>query len=237
MSSVAIISTKGGVGKSSTTTHLAIAAAACGLDVLVLDGDQAQNSIHVWARALREGGAPVIRKTSPETIEQDLAAAGGQGFDLVLVDVPPGGGQIVTTIASLVEHILIPVRATTFDLHAMRNTVDLLRAAADNTEPRELARRNALGKAAIVLNAVPGRVSASWMDDVRGALAQCGAGGLEIVGKLSDRAAYSAALANGHGVSEERDTKAKAEIDELLQAVIAMSRRRAKALKKAGVAR
>ena len=237
MSSVAVVSTKGGVGKSSITTHLAIAAAVTGEDVLVLDGDQAQNSIHVWAKALRDGGAPVIRKTSPETIERDLADATRQGFDYVFVDVPPGGGQLVTTISSLVEHILVPVRATTFDLHAMRNTVDLLRAAADNTEPRELAKRNALGKASIVLNAVPARVSASWMDDVKGALAQCGAGGLEIVGMLSDRAAYSAALANGHGVTEERDAKANAEIEDLLQTVLAMSRKRAKALKKAGATR
>ena len=232
-----MISTKGGVGKSSATTHLAIAMAGAGFDVLVLDGDQAQNSIHVWSKALRDSGAPVIRRTSPETIEQDLAGADKEGFDYVFVDVPPGGGQLVTTIASLVEHILIPVRATTFDLHAMRNTVDLLRAAADNTEPRDLAKRNALGKAAIVLNAVPARVSASWMDDVKGALAQCGAGGLEIVGMLSDRAAYSAALANGHGVTEERDAKANAEIEDLLQTVLAMSRKRAKALKKAGATR
>ena len=138
-------------------------------------------------------------------------------------------------VASLAEHILVPVRATTFDLHAMRNTVDLLRAAADNTEPAEVTCRNALGKAAIVLNGTPARPSASWRKDMMGALAQCGAGGLDVVGSLADRAAYSASIENGRGVTEEkRDPKAVEGIMELYRNVAGLERRRAAAIKKAG---
>jgi chromosome partitioning protein len=235
MSSVAFISTKGGAGKSTVAAQFAIAASGKGRKPLILDCDAAQTSIQVWASALRHERLPVIRTGSQEAIAGQLAKARGEGFDLVVIDVPPGGGQLVTLVASLAEHILVPVRATTFDLHAMRNTVDLLRAAADNTEPAEVTCRNALGKAAIVLNGTPVRPSASWRKDMMGALAQCGAGGLDVVGSLADRAAYSASIENGRGVTEEkRDPKAVEEIMELYRNVAGLERRRAAAIRKAG---
>jgi chromosome partitioning protein len=234
MSSVAFISTKGGAGKSTVSVQYAIAAVGQGRTPLIIDCDSAQTSIHVWASALRQERSPEIRTGSYDTIAQQLAAAGKEGFDLVVVDVPPGGGQIVARVASLVEHILVPVRATTFDLHAMRNTVDLLRTTVDDTEPAEIACRNALGKAAIVLNGTPTRPSASWRSDIEGALAQCGAGGLDIVGALADRAAYRVSIEDGRGVTEERrDTKAAEEVLDLYRNVAALERKRSAAVRKA----
>lgn len=234
MSSVAFISTKGGAGKSTVGVQYAIAAAGQGRTPLIIDCDAAQTSIHVWASALRQEKSPEIRTGNYDTIAQQLAAAADEGFDLAIVDVPPGGGQIVARVASLVEHILVPVRATTFDLHATRNTVDLLRDTADNTEPSEIRCSNALGKAAIVLNCTPARPSASWRSDIEGALAQCGAGGLDIVGALADRAAYRVSIEDGRGVTEERrDPKAAEEVLELYRSVAALERRRTAAVRKA----
>lgn len=233
MSSVAFISTKGGAGKSTATVQLAVAAGGAGRNVLILDCDAAQTSIDVWAAALREADNPQIRTASYDSFARQLAEAEAQGFDLVVVDVPPGGGQLVARVASLVEHILIPVRATTFDLHAMRHTVDLLRTTVDDTEPEEIACRNALGKAAIVLNGIPSRPTASWRADIEGALAQCGAGGLDIVGTLADRTAYRASIESGLGVTEDgRDAKAVTEIMELYRNLVALERRRATAVRK-----
>jgi chromosome partitioning protein len=233
MTSIALISTKGGAGKSTIAVQYAIAASGEGRTPLIVDCDAAQTSIHVWASALRHEKSPEIRIGSLDTIARQLAEAQDEGFDVVVVDVPPGGGQLVSRVASLVEHILIPVRATTFDLHAMRNTVDLLREAADNTEPSAIACRNALGKAAIVLNGTPTRPSTSWRSDIQGALAQCGAGGLEIIGALADRSAYSASIEKGRGVTEGRDAKAIDEVQELYRNVAALERRRAAAVRKA----
>lgn len=233
MSSVAFISTKGGAGKSTASVQYAIAAVEQGRTPLIIDCDGSQTSIYVWASALRREKSPEIRTGSYDTIARQLAEAEDEGFDLVVIDVPPGGGQLVTRVASLVEHILIPVRATTFDLHAMRNTVDLLRTTVDDTQPSAIACRSALGKAAIVLNGTPARPSASWRSDIEGALAQCGAGGLDIVGAFADRAAYSASLASGRGVTEERrDPKAADEVIAMYKGVAALERRRAAAIRK-----
>lgn len=234
MSSVAFISTKGGAGKSTAAVQYAIAASGQGRTPLIIDCDSAQNSLHVWAAALRREKSPEIRTGSYDTIARQLAEARDEGFDLVVVDVPPGGGQLVVRVASLVEHVLIPVRATTFDLHAMRNTVDLLRTTVDDTQPAAIACRSALGKAAIVLNGTPTRPSASWRSDIEGALAQCGAGGIDIVGALADRAAFSASLENGRGVTEERrDQRAMDEVVDLYRHVATLERRRAAAIRKA----
>jgi hypothetical protein len=83
--------------------------------------------------------------------------------------------QIVARVASLVDNILVLVRATMPDPHAMRNTVDLLRTTVAATEPELAAAPRR--QAAIVLNGTPTRPSASWRSDIEGALAQCGAAG------------------------------------------------------------
>lgn len=235
MSSAVVLSTKGGAAKSTTAINLAITALRQGRSPLVIDCDQAQTSLHVWASAMRRDKPPPVRTATRETIERQLREAEDEGFDLTIVDVPAGGGQLVTRVASLVDHVLVPVKATTFDLSAMRNTVDLLRTTVDDTEPHEIAYRNALGKTSIVLTAVPTRVNDTWLADVKGALAQCGAGGLGIIGMLSDRTVYRTSLEHGRGVSEDRDGKASEEMLDLYRNLVALERRRANAVRKARV--
>ncbi|CAN0430642.1 unnamed protein product, partial [Phaeothamnion confervicola] len=82
---IAVTSTKGGAGKSTTVAHLAMEAARKGFKTLVVDCDEAQTSIHVWAEALREGAAPVIRVGTFESIAARLAEGQHEGFDLVIV--------------------------------------------------------------------------------------------------------------------------------------------------------
>ena len=202
MTSIAVISTKGGAGKSTVAVQYAVALNEAGDAPLIIDCDESQNSIRLWAEALRGDDRPEIRTAGDATLERTLEDAHEEGFDPVVIDVPPSGGPFVQRIASLVDHIIVPVRPSAFDIHAMRNTIDLLRITVDNSEPEALACRNALGKAVIVLNAIPQRPSQDWRRDVESALDKCGAGGLPIVGSLSDRAAYKNSIASGKGVLE-----------------------------------
>src|SRR5262245_2101203 len=233
MSTLAVMSTKGGAGKSTAAAMVGIAAAGLGRKVRIIDCDTAQTSINVWARALRKGRPPEIMVGTYETIAPLLAEAERDGCDLVIVDVPPGGGQLVNRIASLVEHILIPVRVTTFDLHALRNTVDMLSTTVDASQPEQLQGRNALAKAAIVLNGVSPRAPKALFDDVNGALAACGAGDLEIIGTLCERAGYATSIAKGLGVTEDgRDAAAAEEVVALYERFRLRERRRASAVRK-----
>lgn len=233
MSVVAIISVKGGAGKSTVGVHLTVAAAMRKRNPVVFDYDKKQLSLLLWAKGLRKKvKKPAFVRGNFETLVGDLEAA-KRKHDLVIIDVGAGGGDEVRDIASVAEHILIPVRASAFDIAATSKTIDMLRNCADNTEPEEIAYRNALGKAAIVLNCTPRKPSTKWRAEVNGALESCGAGGVPVIGALADREAYSTAIENGHGVTEEReDADAVAEILALYEGLLELESERAKKLKR-----
>lgn len=233
MSVVAIISTKGGAGKSTVAVHLAVAAALKRRKPLIIDFDKKQLSILLWAKGLRKKTkTPAIQKGSFETLAADIDAA-RRKHDLVIIDVGAGGGDEVRDIATIAEHVIVPVRASAFDISATRNTIELLRNSADNTEPEEIAYRNALGKAAIVLNCAPRRQTAKWRAEVDDALQSCGAGGVGIIGTLADRDAYSTSIEHGQGVTEEQeDDEAVTEILDLYRGLVELEDERSKKLKR-----
>ncbi len=233
MSVVAVISTKGGAGKSTVVVHLAVAAALKRRRPLIIDFDKKQLSVLLWAKGLRKKAkTPVIQRGDFAALDQEIEAA-RRRHDLIIIDVGAGGGDEVRDIATKVEHILVPVRASTFDMAATRNTIDMLRNSADNTEPEEVAYRNALGKAAIVLNCAPAKQTAKWRSEVEDALQACGAGSVRIVGTLSDREAYSTSLVHGQGVTEDGDDAwPLREIMDLYQGLVELEKEREDKLKR-----
>lgn len=233
MSVVAIISTKGGAGKSTVAVHLAVAAAMKKRRPLILDFDKKQLSILVWSKGLRKKAkTPAIQKGSLDTLAKDIEAA-ARKHDLIVIDVGAGGGDEVRDIATLAEHIIVPVRASAFDIAATRATMDLLRNCADNTEPEEIAYRNALGKAAIVLNCAPKKPTAKWRAEVADALQSCGAGSVPVLGVLADRDAFITSIEHGQGVTEEgEDDDAIAEIMGLYQSLVELETDRKNKLKR-----
>ena len=238
MSVVAVISTKGGAGKSTVVVHLAVAAVLNKRRVLIIDFDRKQLSVLLWAKGLRKKAkTPAIQKGNLETLAHDIEAA-KRKYDLIIIDVGAGGGEEVQAIAPITEHVIVPVRASAFDISATRNTIELLRNAADNTEPEEIAYRNALGKAAIVLNCAPRKQTAKWREEVDEALQSCGAGSVAIIGTLADREAYSTSIEQGQGVTEEgEDEEAIAEILGLYKGLVELETERGKKLKKVRRAR
>ncbi|MFV0298065.1 MAG: AAA family ATPase [Hyphomicrobiaceae bacterium] len=232
MSVVAIISTKGGAGKSTVAVHLAVAAAMKRRKPLIVDFDKKQLSVLIWGKGLRKRAKkPAIVKGDFESFTEDLDKARAK-HDLIIIDVAAGGGDEVRDLATIADHIIVPVRASAFDMAATRNTIDLLRNSADNTEPEEIAYRNSLGKAAIVLNCTPPRRTKKWENEVNEALLSCGAGGLDIIGTLSDRDAFRTAIEHGHGVTEDKDDEiAVAEIQDLYAGLRALESKREKKLK------
>lgn len=233
MSVVAVISTKGGAGKSTVVVQLAVAAALKRRRPLIIDFDKKQLSVLLWAKGLRKKAkTPVIQRGDISALDQEIETA-KRRHDLVIIDVGAGGGDEVRDIATRVEHIIVPVRASAFDMSATRTTIEMLRNSSDNTDPEEIAYRNALGKAAIVLNCTPARPTAKWRAEVEDALQSCGAGSVRIIGTLSDREAYSTSLEQGQGVTEEGDDEvAVAEIMGLYQGLVELEKEREDKLKR-----
>lgn len=85
MKAVAVLSEKGGAGKTTVTVHLAVAAHLAGLDVAVIDLDP-QASAADWAD--QRGSTPEAVAIPPARLDKLLADLRTNGADLVLIDTP-----------------------------------------------------------------------------------------------------------------------------------------------------
>lgn len=197
MRTIAILSQKGGTGKTTISLHLAVAAAQSGKATVIIDLDP-QASSAGWSDSRRAEG-PVVVSVPASRLPQALEAAAGGGADLVVIDTAPHSGEVALAAAEAADLILIPCRPGILDLRAIGTTARIVKLA---------------GKPAyVVLNTVPPRAS-NVLADARAAVA---VHGLEVAPiALQQRAAYAHALTAGQTAQEyESGGKAAEEIGEL----------------------
>jgi chromosome partitioning protein len=128
MKTIAVLSQKGGAGKTTLAVHLAAAAAKNRLTSLILDTDP-QATASTWA-GWRNGEAPeVIDCASHALLPRKLQQAAQLGADLAVIDTPPHADIMAREAARQAELILIPCRPRAFDLDAVRTTIDLAKAS------------------------------------------------------------------------------------------------------------
>lgn len=196
MKTLAIISQKGGSGKTTIAVHVAVCAAQRKLKTAIIDIDP-QRSAYQWNQSRPDGMKLDAATANASQLAALLAKAKAGGIDLVIIDSAPHSDSEAAIAAQLADYVLIPCRPARFDLDAIASTVDIAKAA--NTP------------AAVVINAAPrGRLA----DEARTALQRQGVTVLDLV--LHQRAAYSHAVIDGRSVHEyEPEGKAAAEIDDL----------------------
>lgn len=194
MKTIAIISQKGGSGKTTVAVHLAVCAERAGQVAAIIDLDP-QASATEWA-SRREVESPEVIRAAPEQLAALLEQAKANGADFAIVDTAPHSDRAATIAASLADVILIPCRPAAFDVAAIPTTLDILKLA------------KAKDRAAILLNAVP----------PQGKSGDEAAEGLSTLARVSSvrmgqRAAYSHAVNDGRSVEEfEPHGKAAEEI-------------------------
>lgn len=126
MKTIAIISQKGGAGKTTLALHLAVAAHAAGLASAILDTDP-QATAAKWG-AWREGADPdVIDCPLHTAVPRELTRLAGLGAQMILIDTPPAANQIARVAAGAADLLLIPCRPRAFDLSAVQTTAALAR--------------------------------------------------------------------------------------------------------------
>lgn len=192
MWTVAVISQKGGAGKTTLSVHLATAAQLAGLAVAVIDLDP-QATARRWGD--KRGRPPEVVSDHAVRLPALLDAARSNGADLVLVDTAPNADQAALGAARTADLILIPCRPSAFDLEAVEATLTLA----------ELAKKPAF----VVLNAAAPR--SSLTGEARAALAARGAQVAPIV--VYQRAAFVNGVIDGRTALEiEPNGKAAGEI-------------------------
>jgi chromosome partitioning protein len=192
MPTIAIISQKGGAGKTTLALHLAAAAQEAGAVSLVIDTDP-QATASQWA-AWRGDLPPEVIDSPPPRLAAKVAQATAQGAKVIVIDTPPHADSAARAAVEVADLVLIPCRPSAFDLSAIQTTAKLV----------QLLRKPAF----VVFTAGPPNAPRIYQE--AGELVE-GYGTPPCPVLLPDRAAYRHASAEGRSVMEFEPTGKAAE--------------------------
>jgi chromosome partitioning protein len=125
MRTIAAIALKGGSGKTTLATHLALAAHLRGLKTLVVDVDPQRSATEVL-RA-RKGSGPQCFGISGADLFAAQVGAVGAGVELMVIDTAAGAIEDVGQAIVLADLSLLVVRPTLLDIAATVRTLDIVR--------------------------------------------------------------------------------------------------------------
>lgn len=124
MKTIAVVSQKGGAGKTSFCAHLAIQAQMNKKSVVWIDLDP-QGSLTSFYRE-REEEAPLLLQSDAKSLKQHLQLCANDGIDLVFIDTPPSTSKEVVQAIKLSNFVVVPVRPSVLDILAIEQSVDLI---------------------------------------------------------------------------------------------------------------
>lgn len=125
MTTIAIVSQKGGSGKTTLSVNLAAAAEAAGQVTLIIDTDP-QATASQWG-SWRAERAPEVIDSAPPRIQHKVVQAKAQGATFIVIDTPPQADSAASRAVEVADLVLIPCRPSAFDLAAIKTTISLVR--------------------------------------------------------------------------------------------------------------
>jgi chromosome partitioning protein len=201
MKTIAIVSRKGGSGKTTLAVHVAVAAFLNKKQTAIIDLDP-QASASGWGDS-REDESPAVVSAQASRLTHVLEAAAENGAEIIIIDTSPHSETAALAAIRAADLILIPCRPAIFDLRAISDTIDLVK----------MAKKSAF----VILNAVPPKGSLG--EEAQTAISQHD---VEICPfKLTQRMAFVHAVTAGLSVQEyEPGSKAADEIKSLYKWVL-----------------
>ena len=127
MKTLAILSQKGGTGKTTIATNLCVAAEREGHTTALIDLDP-QASATRWGD-YRKSKTPAIIATPVSRLDHWLETAKENGATLVILDTAPNSGPDALDVARSASIVLIPCKPSMVDLDAIENTVKIMEIA------------------------------------------------------------------------------------------------------------
>lgn len=124
--SVCLAASKGGVGKTTLTTALAVRASQEAERVAILDLDPQHSTARWWE--LRKKPSNPRLFTGVENISDDIDLLKSRGWQWIFIDTPGSGHEDIMEPAIMAsDYVLIPVRASAIDVEAIAPVADLCR--------------------------------------------------------------------------------------------------------------
>ena len=211
---VAITNLKGGVGKTTIATNLAVSLVHRGHQVCIVDSDLDQHSSMEWAGNREESQQRVpVYGVSEKQLNKEVEDL-RKRFDFVIIDGTPHLSELADRTILASNLVVIPLLPTIYDFRGFES---FLKRFNQVRNLKEASGGKVL--ALVVLNRVVPNTNIS--KDIEAAIKE-----YEIQlaqTKLMNRIAYVDTATLGQGVVEFKDRKAKEEIealtDEILSAI------------------
>lgn len=178
-----VISQKGGAGKTTTATNLAVQAVRDGLRVCLIDLDP-QATSSVWHSA-RESDDIHLEVCHPPMLSRLIKRL---DHDVIIIDTPPHNDAAAGAAAGVADVCVLPIRPSAFDLAAIQDTVDLIKR---HDVPFH-----------VILNSVP--ANSTVASAATEFLSELGVN--SICGQTGQRMDFQHAAADGKGVVEVAET-------------------------------
>ncbi|MBV8615191.1 MAG: ParA family protein [Acetobacteraceae bacterium] len=124
---IVLASRKGGSGKTTLSSHLAVEAERAGAGRVALADTDPQGGLAAWYN-VRKAETPVFVDVSRSLLTAIEACRAGR-VDLLIVDTPPSVTETIGAVVTHADLVVIPVRPSPNDLRAVGGTVEIVRRA------------------------------------------------------------------------------------------------------------
>lgn len=141
MKILAVLSFKGGPGKTTISLHLSVAAELAGQRVAVFDLDPQESAV-MW-KDIRQSETPAVISADVRNLSELLEVAESNGATLTILDTPPNAKDIAAAAVRAADLVIIPSKAAPLDVRAIASTIQIVK---EEKTP-----------GCVVLNAVPAR--------------------------------------------------------------------------------
>ena len=198
MAVISIINQKGGTGKTTLSTNLAYAFSMAGT-VLLMDADPQGSAQDWYASREQQLLALDVERVEERSLLQTTRSQRPH-YDWIIIDGPPGITPASAEAVRAADLVLIPAKASPFDVWAASDIVEAVRARQQGS--------GGMPQAAFVITMSRPRTRLGRQVDQ--ALAEYGLTSLNA--RTTERVSYPQAAIEGKSVLESRDQTARNEI-------------------------
>jgi chromosome partitioning protein len=200
---------KGGTGKSTLSTNLAVWLAREGRDVILVDTDRQRTSSHFVDRRNGQGDLPVIHSAEKYGNVFDTVRDLATRYEYVLVDAGGRDSEELRTAMVAAQKLYVPLKASQPDLETSVHMNDLVKLARGMNPHLD---------ANLVISMGPTHPAVHEDEEAVELLSELNQFRMSAT-VIRERKAYRDAMAEGKGVVEMGNDKAVAEIEALAREI------------------